>query len=204
VKKGGKLLRAFCLNNQTISLKQGKRLRCRPKCCMYDTISLCTRQIAHKIIMKTVKDNERRTTEHITEYTNYWIFSWSDAFSDSGGATVFAARGKRLCCRPPGVHFQKFSNFSIFFTVNISTIFSHPKVPRFPARYAPGPSNQIGNWYSYGYKDGNHTMVWTVNSRPTLSWGVYNCLTQWNLGLGWSIVIAKKLRKCLHKKPQTS
>ena len=33
-----------------------------------------------------------------------------------------------------------------------------------PARYAPGPSNQIGNWYSYGYKE---TMVWTVNSRPT-------------------------------------
>ena len=29
-----------------------------------------------------------------------------------------------------GVHFQKCSNFSIFFTVNISTIFSHPKVPR--------------------------------------------------------------------------
>ena len=25
-------------------------------------------------------------------------------------------------------------------------------------------------------------MVWTVNS--TLSWGVHNCLTQWNLGLG--------------------
>ena len=63
----------------------------------------------------------------------------------SGGARVFAARGKRLCCPPPsppsgvfrnlkryisGVHFQKFSNFSIFFTVNISTIFSHPKVPR--------------------------------------------------------------------------
>ena len=62
----------------------------------------------------------------------------------SGGARVFAARGKCLCCRPPspsgvfrnlkryilGVHFQKFSNFSIFFTVNISTNFSHPKVPR--------------------------------------------------------------------------
>ena len=62
----------------------------------------------------------------------------------SGGTRVFAARGKRLCCHPPpsgvfrnlkryisGVHFQKFSNFSIFFTVNISTIFfSHPKVPR--------------------------------------------------------------------------
>ena len=25
-------------------------------------------------------------------------------------------------------------------------------------------------------------MMWTVNS--SLSWGVYNCLTQWNLGLG--------------------
>ena len=55
----------------------------------------------------------------------------------SGGARVFAARGKRLCCRPPpsgvfrnlkryisSVHFQKFSNFSIFFTV-ISVQFFH-------------------------------------------------------------------------------
>jgi len=47
-----------------------------------------------------------------------------------------------------GVHFQKFSNFSIFFTVDISTIFSHPKVPRrrgSPLDTPPGPSNQIGN-----------------------------------------------------------
>ena len=44
-------------------------------------------------------------------------------------------------------------------------------------------------------------MVWTVNS--TLSWGVYNCLMQWNLGLGWSIVIANKLRKSLYiRSPQ--
>jgi len=44
-------------------------------------------------------------------------------------------------------------------------------------------------------------MVWTVNS--TLSWAVYrpNCLTQWNLGLGWVIVIAKKTDKVpIHKK----
>ena len=63
------------------------------------------------------------------------IYCWRN---NSGGERVFAARGKRLCCRPPPppsgvfrnltryiscVHFQKFSNFSIFFTVNISTIF---------------------------------------------------------------------------------
>jgi len=79
----------------------------------------------------------------------------------SGGARVFAARGKRLCCRPPppsdvfrslkryisSVHFQKFSNLAYFFTVNISsTFFSHPKVPRrrVTPLDTPRPSNQIG------------------------------------------------------------
>ena len=65
------------------------------------------------------------------------IFAFTFALS-SVGARVFAARGKRLCCPPPpsgvfrnlkryisGVHFQKFLNFSIFFKVNISTIFFH-------------------------------------------------------------------------------
>ena len=112
--------------------------------------------------------------------------------------------GKRLCCRPPppsgifrnlkryisGVHFQKFSNVSVFFTVNISIFFHIQRCPGVGVPHAPGPSNQISNWYSYGYKE---TTVWTVNS--TLSWGVYNiaypALPQWNFGLGWSIVIAK-------------
>ena len=62
----------------------------------------------------------------------------------SGGARVFAARGKRLCCRPPhpvayleiwkGTFqvyiFRSFQILAHFFAVNISTIFLHPKVPR--------------------------------------------------------------------------
>jgi len=99
--------------------------------------------------------------------------------------------------------FRSFQILAYFHSKYQYNFFHIQRCPGFPARYAPGLSNQIGNWYSYGYKDGNHAMVWTVNS--TLSWGVYNCLTQWNVGLGWSIVIAKKLRKCLYiRSPQTS
>ena len=76
-----------------------------------------------------------------------------------------------------GVQFQKFSNFIIFFTVNISTIFLHPKVPRrrgspLDTPLAPPIRSAV---------DILMAMVWTVNS--TLSWGVYKCLTQWNLGV---------------------
>jgi len=99
--------------------------------------------------------------------------------------------------------FKNVQILAYFFTVGpkYQYIFSYPKVPRRKgpdlARYSPGPSHQIGNWYSYGCKE---TVVWTVNS--TLSWGVYNCLTQWNLGLCWSIVTAKKTEKVpIHKKP---
>jgi len=63
-----------------------------------------------------------------------------DYVQPNGGARVFAARGKRLCCRSPppsgvfrnlkryisGVHFQQFSNFSIFFHSKYQYIFSHP------------------------------------------------------------------------------
>ena len=63
----------------------------------------------------------------------------------SGGARVFAARGKRLCCAPlpyPVAYleiwkgafrvyiFRSFQILAYFFTVNISTFFSHPNVPR--------------------------------------------------------------------------
>ena len=70
-----------------------------------------------------------------------------------------------------GVHFQKFSNFSIFFTVNISTNFSHPKVPRrrgspLDTPLAPPIRSAIDILMVT-----RMAMVWTVNS--TLSWGVY-------------------------------
>jgi len=126
-----------------------------------------------------------------------------------GGARVFAARGKRLCCRPPptqwrsyryveiwkvhfrfSLHFQKCSNFSIFFTVSISTIFftskgAHASGTPLDTPLAP-PIRSAMDILMFT----RMVMVWTVNS--TLSWGVYNCLTQWNLGLGWSTVTAKK------------
>jgi len=112
----------------------------------------------------------------------------------SGGARVFAARGKCMCCplpTHPVAHlqvcrhlrgtfqvyiFKKCSNFSIFFTVNISTIFSHPKVPRrkgtpLDTPLAAPPIRSAINILMVTMM----AMVWTVNS--TLSWGVYNCLT---------------------------
>ena len=71
-----------------------------------------------------------------------------------------------------GVQFQKFSNFIIFFTVNISTIFLHPKVPRrrgspLDTPLAPPIRSAIIDILMVT----RMAMVWTVNS--TLSWGVY-------------------------------